>query len=239
MDLIERFAPLMAEALHCAGCTEGELSLEEINAQITSLAEKERHQPIPVNNALPDIKSDLSSEMEDARFAVYAFVDEKILNSERMDASDWMSKSLQCHYFKTTAAGKLFFERLNNLLTKLGVPLEEEGILLDLPGRLDLAKVIGQEKSPLLRLFALCLLYGFKGYLFINADLLARIRKSCWQLLKEEESPESPTVSQKVLDKTRSVKDIFENISYVVVPATVAIIFWFFCANILSSIPIK
>ena len=50
-----------------------------------------------------------------ARFAICAWIDEMILSSSWSEKDKWMNLQLQKHYYKTTDAGELFFERLNAL----------------------------------------------------------------------------------------------------------------------------
>ncbi|HOS98344.1 MAG TPA: DotU family type IV/VI secretion system protein [Deltaproteobacteria bacterium] len=50
-----------------------------------------------------------------ARFAVCAWVDEAVMNSEWADRFTWQKEPLQLKFYQTTNAGELFFERLNAL----------------------------------------------------------------------------------------------------------------------------
>lgn len=50
-----------------------------------------------------------------ARFAVCAWIDEMILSSSWSEKDRWMPLQLQKHYYNTTDAGEIFFERLNAL----------------------------------------------------------------------------------------------------------------------------
>ncbi|RLC32608.1 MAG: DotU family type IV/VI secretion system protein [Deltaproteobacteria bacterium] len=50
-----------------------------------------------------------------ARFAIFAWVDESIMNSSWQEREQWQGELLQRVHFQTTAAGELFFERLNSL----------------------------------------------------------------------------------------------------------------------------
>ena len=131
MDLIPRFSRLMAEALHCGSTPAGlELPLAEVHERLKLLADEERALPLPEPDVsaaiagLPlteetsspgDAAQRLRLACENARFAVYAWVDEQILQSSRLDATDWLGYSLQYHYFDTTDAGRDFFARLRTL----------------------------------------------------------------------------------------------------------------------------
>ena len=89
MDMEERFAPLMAAALHCAGSSEGlAMTLEDIQARMLELADEERAMPpaLTAHGGPTDMPERLR-ELENARFAVYAWADEKLLNARRPDAA--------------------------------------------------------------------------------------------------------------------------------------------------------
>ena len=116
----------MAEALHCGSTPAGlELPLAEVHERLKLLADEERAQPLPepdvpavaagpelpLSEGLPapgDAAQRLQLACDNARFAVYAWVDEQILQSSRLDAMDWLGLSLQYHYFDATDAGRDF-----------------------------------------------------------------------------------------------------------------------------------
>ena len=143
MNFLPRFSRLMAEALHCAGAPEGlALPLHEVRERLHALADEERSRPLPSSaEALPAPLSatlplpDATGEVDDAarhirlacdnaRFAVYAWVDELLLQSPRLDAADWLSHSLQYRYCGTTSAGREFFTRLTGIIRN-ALPLTE------------------------------------------------------------------------------------------------------------------
>ena len=118
-NLCERFAPLMAETLHYASAPEGlERPLSEAAERLAELAERER--------ALPACASGQSStprrDLEQARFAVFAWADEQMMSSQRAEASSWAAMSLQYRYFGTAEAGRLFYQELEKCLDSCGVP---------------------------------------------------------------------------------------------------------------------
>ena len=78
------------------------------------------------------------ADVEDITYAVCALADEVALNSGEPLASGWMGNLLQFHYFRENTAGDGFFNRL-------------EAIRKD-PRRKDV-----------LRVYALCLWFGFQG----------------------------------------------------------------------------
>jgi type VI secretion system protein ImpK len=50
-----------------------------------------------------------------ARFAIFAWIDEAILNSGWKEKDRWQTEQLQRIHYQTTDAGELFFDRLNSL----------------------------------------------------------------------------------------------------------------------------
>jgi type VI secretion system protein ImpK len=54
-------------------------------------------------------------EFDLAQFAVFAWIDEAILNSSWQEKNRWQGEQLQRLYYQTVDAGELFFERLNTL----------------------------------------------------------------------------------------------------------------------------
>lgn len=81
---------------------------------------------------------------EDVRFALFAviaFLDETVLNSGQPMFAQWPSRTLQEEVFGVHMAGELFFQYLQQLMTRPESP--------------DLA--------DMLEVYALCMLLGFKG----------------------------------------------------------------------------
>lgn len=93
-----------------------------------------------------------------AQFAVFAWIDETILNSAWQEKSRWQGEQLQRQYYQTVDAGELFFERLNSLE----------------PGQTEVREV-----------YYLCLALGFSGR-FCNpgdAILLEQLKTSNLRLI--------------------------------------------------------
>jgi len=82
-----------------------------------------------------------ANDARDATFAVVAFLDESVLNSQNPIFQDWLRKPLQEELFGTHIAGEVFFQRLAELL-----------------GRNDSADL-----ADMLEFYYLCLLLGFCG----------------------------------------------------------------------------
>ena len=76
-----------------------------------------------------------------ATFAVVAFLDESILNSNNPVFADWARMPLQAELFGGHTAGEIFFQCIERLLRRSDSP----------------------ELANLLEVFALCLLLGYRG----------------------------------------------------------------------------
>lgn len=57
----------------------------------------------------------LQEDFDLARFAVFAWIDEVILNSGWQKKGNWQSEQLQRIHYQTTDAGEVFFDKLNEL----------------------------------------------------------------------------------------------------------------------------
>lgn len=79
------------------------------------------------------------SRFDEALFAIFAWIDEAILETPWAQRENWVRHSLQKQYFNTTSAGEEFYTRL--------------------------AKLTPDDKD-LLEVFDYCLASGFKGCLF-------------------------------------------------------------------------
>ena len=242
MELFERFFPLMSEALHCSGTPEGlALPLEDVQARLVRLADQERASvPESGIDRLPDFSEARRQDLDLCRFAVCAWVDEKLLNAPRQDAAAWMPLSLQCRYFGTTEAGQRFFTYLDGLLDGFGLSAQENGEPVDLARRLELAGGFSPDAAGMgvLQVFALCLLYGFRGRLYGQPDLLARVRKACYGLIAVRDLTSAEQVSPR-RETGKAVLHGLEPVAYVLVPIVTCVAFGLYCADILSNIPIK
>lgn len=258
-NLCERFAPIMAETLHYAGAPDGLAApLSEAAGRLVELAERERALPA----CAPAQASTPRRDLEQARFAVFAWADEQMMSSQRAEASSWAAMSLQYRYFGTAEAGRLFYQELEKCLDSCGVPrrarlqkseAEEEprGDGIDLgvcaePERdewreLDLAErfeaaasrhMEGDDEGAL-GVFALCLLFGFRGALYGDAAQLARIRRACRGLF--DRAPEL-----RMPHSRRRASELLiwgERAAYVALPLLVCILFALYCGGVLANAP--
>jgi len=93
-----------------------------------------------------------------ARFAIVAWVDDTIMNSQWSHSGRWQRELLQREYYKTTDAGEIFFERLNQ---------------------------VGPHQRDVREIYYLCLAMGFKGQYCHEGDdfLLDQLKNSNLKLL--------------------------------------------------------
>lgn len=237
MEIINRFLPLMSTGLHYADTPEGQKTpLEEIQSALLLLAEEERkgEKSSPLSDKIELRKEEL------ARFAVYAWIDEKILTCGRSDATAWLPLSLQCYFFSTTEGGREFYRLFQSILQKKDFPREN---LASFEFAEQIRAFCGEiDTTPyadVARIYALCLLYGFRGELYWQPEKLERIRSACYALLSREEGIEVKKISDsREVEKKRSRIEILEPFAYVLIPLLGTICFGFYCASILSNISI-
>ncbi len=260
-NLCERFAPIMAETLHYAGAPEGLAApLSEAAGRLVELAERERALPA----CAPAQASTPRRDLEQARFAVFAWADEQMMSSQRAEASSWAAMSLQYRYFGTAEAGRLFYQELEKCLDSCGVPrrarlkkheaadgplAEDDGIdlcacaepereewrALDLAERFEAAasRHMEGDDEGALGVFALCLLFGFRGALYGDAAQLARIRRACRGLF--DRAPEL-----RMPHSRRRASELLiwgERAAYVALPLLVCILFALYCGGVLANAP--
>ena len=259
-NLCERFAPLMAATLHYAGAPEGlEIPLSEVSERLVELSERERALP-PHASGRPQPPR---RELEQARFAVAAWADEQMLCSPREGAAAWAAMSLQYRYFETAEAGRLFYQELEKCLDSCGAPrrvrLTEGGLAaetegcagggidlgsaaesetcewraLDLAERIEAAASNVRQSGGALRVFALCLLYGFRGALYGDAAQLARIRRACRGLFDGVPELKTPPSRRRTSDALVWA----ERAAYVALPLLVCLLFALYCGGVLANAP--
>jgi type VI secretion system protein ImpK len=97
-------------------------------------------------------------DCDHARFAIFAWVDEVILNSPWNEKGQWQRQQLQRVHFQTADAGEIFFERLNTL---------------------------GPHQNYVREVYYLCLAMGFTGRYVHEGDdfLLEQLRTSNLKVL--------------------------------------------------------
>ena len=100
-------------------------------------------------------------DTQEMMYAIVALTDEVAINSPEPLRSFWQNQPLQLHYFGENIAGEGFFQRLDKLLS-------------------------AQDRIDVLRVYHLCLLFGFQGkYAFPGGDVeLMRISDGVRNLLE-------------------------------------------------------
>ncbi len=87
-------------------------SIERVRADIQRLVGEGRE--------LFDAGSFSMEDYDEARFAVFAWIDETISGSAWREKQRWRDQTLQNEYYRTTRAGEQFFERMNRLEARRG-----------------------------------------------------------------------------------------------------------------------
>ncbi len=135
------------------------------------------------------------SDIEDATYAVTAFLDEVILNSEWSYRTDWSIQPLQMELFGTNLAGEEFFTRLDELLREQ-------------PGRADMLEV-----------YYLCLSLGFEGkYRVIGRERLAEQIPEVLSRIQSLRPPTGPELSPHSKAEAGSYSRITSRISVYALP---------------------
>lgn len=256
MEWTDRFTPLMSRALHYAGSPQGLAApLADIHTILCTMAEEERDADRHGSACLSAVGQ--PEDMRLCRFAVYAWVDEILLNSARPDAASWMGMSLQSRYFETSAAGREVFVALRQRLDAVSLsnadalsplhvalpvsgtersPDEEQGMVLAVDLERAAAQPLSVSDCAFLRVYALCLLYGFCGRFFMYPEVLRRLRASARRFLRATVTPPKDASSA---PPPVSLFYRLEPVLYVVVPLFAVTAFALYCADILANIPLN
>ena len=139
--------------------------IERLRARRQNVSDSEAFRS-QIRNALKSAEQDAlrrgynSEDVRVATFAVVAFLDESVLNSQNTVFADWPRKPLQEELFGVHVAGEIFFRNVERLM-----------------GRQD-----SEPLADLLEIHQLCLLLGFRGrYSFSGAgeirSILAQIEE--------------------------------------------------------------
>jgi type VI secretion system protein ImpK len=108
MRLSDCFIKLIAYVAYLTKpSAERQPTFEQVNADIQRL--------IAESEAIFNTGGFSSEDYDLARFAVFAWIDERLLSSEWPGKIDWMRDQLQRRYFHTTEAGEHFFQKLNTI----------------------------------------------------------------------------------------------------------------------------
>lgn len=158
MPLIDCFIELIAYvAYFLKSVPTQQPSFEQVKTDINHLIGKS-HDNFHQSN-LPQEDFDL------ARFAVFTWIDEAIIDSGWHNKGDWQSEQLQRIFYHTTDAGEIFFDKLNKL---------------------------EPQQNQVREVYYLCLALGFAGRYCNPGDelLLEQLKNSNLKLLEGSQSLE-------------------------------------------------
>lgn len=124
---------------------------------------------------------------DQARFAVFAWVDETVLCSSWKGTREWLKNPLQREFYGTVNAGEEFFERLEALLRGEDKS-EDENLLADVAIASEQEALPGKArngKTEVIEVYTLCLSLGYTGKYFSESDSsrLVKLRDTCLSLL--------------------------------------------------------
>lgn len=103
-----------------------------------------------------------------AKFAVVAFLDESVLSCKSPVFSDWARKPLQAELYSHQLAGEVFFQELQKILKRSDSP----------------------QTADLLEVYCLCLLMGFKGQYASEGELRSLTRQAEEKIQRVRGTPE-------------------------------------------------
>ncbi len=158
MPLIDCFIELIAYVVYfLKSVPTQQPSFEQVKTDINHLIGKS-HDNFHQSN-LPQEDFDL------ARFAVFTWIDEAIIDSGWHNKGDWQSEQLQRIFYHTTDAGEIFFDKLNKL---------------------------EPQQNQVREVYYLCLALGFAGRYCNPGDelLLEQLKNSNLKLLEGSQSLE-------------------------------------------------
>ncbi len=96
------------------------------------------------------------ADIQLAKFAVVAFLDESVLSCKSPVFSDWARKPLQAELYNHQLAGEIFFQELHKILKRSD----------------------SSQTADLLEVYCLCLLLGFKGQYASEGELRSLTRQA-------------------------------------------------------------
>ncbi len=109
------------------------------------------------------------NRFDQALFAIFAWIDETILETNWQYKNQWIKNSLQKKFFNTTSAGTRFFEKLEKL---------------------------GPDDKDIIEVYDYCLASGFKGCLYesYNQEKLNGIKINTRKILSEDGKLDIPDI---------------------------------------------
>ena len=148
--------------------------------------------------------------VQDAKYAMAAFIDESVMASEWPGRLDWMSRPLQLEYFGEHLAGERFFEKLKHL---------RQG---------------GEQNLNLLELYYACLQLGFEGiYKMHGLEQLMALQVDLRSQIDGYRGVADPRLSPDGIVKTNVFARVGRNIPYWVIGVvTGAVVFFAYAGYI-------
>ncbi|MCU7843204.1 MAG: type IVB secretion system protein IcmH/DotU [Candidatus Thiodiazotropha sp. (ex Monitilora ramsayi)] len=145
-----------------------------------------------------------TSTVQDAKYALAAYVDETVLASENPERMEWMSQPLQLKFFGEHLAGEAFFEKLNKL---------RQG---------------GEKNLDLLELYYTCLQLGFEGmYRMRGLEALMALQVDLRSQIDGYRGIVDPKLAPDGVPKTGIIARVSHNIPYwVIAVLTVGLLFF-------------
>lgn len=135
-----------------------------------------------------------TSVIQDAKYALAAFVDESVLRSECPGRMIWMSEPLQLQFFGDHLAGENFFEKLTKI---------RQG---------------GEQNIDLLELYYICLQMGFEGmYRMRGLEALMALQVDLRSQIDGYRGITDPRLSPDGVPKSNIIASISRNVPYWVI----------------------
>jgi type VI secretion system protein ImpK len=145
-----------------------------------------------------------TSSIQDAKYALAAFVDEAVLTSDNPERMEWMSHPLQLNFFGEHLAGESFFDKLNAL---------RQG---------------GEKNIELLELYYTCLQLGFEGmYKMRGLEALMALQVDLRSQIDGYRGIVDPKLSPDGVPKSGIIARVSRNIPYwVITVVTIGLLFF-------------
>ena len=216
MRIVDCFVELMAYVAYFLKTVKSKQpAFEQVKTEIDGLIAR-------VDTCL-DEKKVPPEDKEHSRFAVFAWIDEVILNAPWDQKDKWMGQQLQRRHYQTADAGETFFERLNSL---------------------------GPHQGHVREVYYICLSLGFTGRFIHEGDdfLLDQLKTSNLKILlgssiglpSLDKGELFPDAYQKE-DDSSDAQPLKKRISPVALfgilsPVLVFVVFFIICRFLLSNI---
>lgn len=123
-----------------------------------------------------------SEQVDDAVFAIVAFLDEVVLSADWPNKQQWLTRPLQMELYDRSDAGERFFERLHQLQKN------------------------ATANASVIEVFFLCLTLGFKGrYRFVETASIGRMVSDSYESVSDR-FPAPPSLSPNGKPRTTVAK---------------------------------